>query len=89
MGNDGMRYTLPTVTQLYPEILDPAQDSKSQVSCAERLMQDEQNIFVNIDAAAHVLNFVRKIILAEDFEIHGVEFNIDGKLFSRHLGKAA
>lgn len=82
-------YSLPTVTDLYPEILDPEQDSQSQVSCAERLMQDEQNIFVNIDAATHVLNFIRKIVLAEEFQIHGVEFNIDGKVASRHLAQAA
>lgn len=87
--NTSHTYALPTVTDIFPEILDESQDSQSQVSCAERLMQDEQNIFVNIDAATHVLNFTRKIVLAEDFQIHGVEFNIDGKVASRHLANEA
>lgn len=80
---------IPTVTDLYPEILEEAEDSTSQVSCAERLMQDEQNIFVNISAAMYVLNFIRKIVLSEDFQIHGVEFDINGKVASRHLSEAA
>lgn len=85
----GNRETLPTVVSIYPEILESSNDSTSQISCAERLMQDEQNIFVNIDAATHVLNFIRKIVLAEDFQIHGVEFDINGKVASRHLAQAA
>lgn len=82
-------YEIPNVVELYPEIKDASQDSTSQVSCAERLMQDEQNIFVNVTAAMHVLNLVRKIILSEDFQIHGVEFDINGKVASRHLAQAA
>jgi len=85
-GNDNAQYYLPTVTDLYPEILEASEDTESQESCAERLMQDEQNIFVNIDAATHVLNFIRKIVLAEEFQIHGVEFDINGKVAARHLG---
>ena len=76
---------MPVITALYPEILDATKDTKSEISCAERLMQDEQNIFVNLTAANHVLNFIRTVILNERTLIHGVAFNISGKVDSYFL----
>ena len=70
----------PTVVDLYPEILDDSKDTVAEVSCAERLMQGEQNIFVNLTAANHVLNFIRTVIQNETTSIHGVKFNISGKV---------
>jgi PRTRC genetic system ThiF family protein len=78
---------IPIVTSVYPDILDPEKDSKVKVSCAEALMDDEQNIFVNLMAANLSLNFVRKIIFNEVTSIHGVDFNIDGKTEVFALGK--
>ena len=79
------QFKIPTVTDIYPEVLDPTEDTESVVSCAERLMRDEQNIFVNATASTHVFNFVRKIIQMEPISIHGVRFNIDGKVDSFFL----
>jgi PRTRC genetic system ThiF family protein len=70
----------PTVTDLFAEILDSNSDTVTQVSCAEALMQGEQNIFVNLTAANHVLNMARTVILNEMTAIHGVKFNINGKV---------
>lgn len=75
----GNKNKVPTVTGLFPEILDEAQDSKSEISCAERMLQDEQNIFVNVTAANLILNFVRKLALREPILMHGTAFNIDNK----------
>lgn len=80
---------VPTVTKLFPEVLEQGADSVSTVSCAERLMQDEQNIFVNVCAATHVLNMCRKLVLNETNFIHGVKFNIQGKVDTMCLKQAA
>lgn len=80
---------IPTVTKLFPEVLEESADSVSEISCAERLMQDEQNIFVNISAATHVLNMCRKIVLNETGPVHGVKFNIAGKVDTMCLKQAA
>src|SRR5690606_17938174 len=42
---------MPSASDLFPEILESSKDVISEISCAERLMQDEQNIFVNTSAA--------------------------------------
>lgn len=80
---------IPLVTDLFPEVLEESADSVSQVSCAERLMQDEQNIFVNISAATHILNLCRQITLNEQSFVHGVKFNIQGKVDTMCLKQAA
>ena len=80
---------IPSITDIYPDVKDPEKDSTVQISCADRLMQDEQNIFVNISAATHVLNFVRKIVLGENMSAHGVSFGIDGVTNSMYLKEAA
>jgi PRTRC genetic system ThiF family protein len=80
---------VPMVTSLYPEILEETSDSTSEISCAERLMQDEQNIFINTRAAGHVLDFVRSIVLNETSPVHGVKFNINGRLDTLCLKEAA
>jgi PRTRC genetic system ThiF family protein len=72
----------PTVVDMFKEILDDTKDTVAEVSCAERLMQGEQNIFVNLTAANHVLNFLRTIILNETTATNGVRFNISGKVVS-------
>lgn len=70
---------LQDVTDLYPEILDPDSDSKEQVSCADRMLQDEQNMFVNLTASNLILNYIKNIILDVPMVTHGSIFNIDNK----------
>lgn len=71
-------YRLPFVTDIFPEILKEEEDSKDEMSCAERAVEEEQNIFINNDAAGHVLNFLRQIISGEKLSTFGIEFNIKG-----------
>jgi PRTRC genetic system ThiF family protein len=81
------QFVMPTVTALYPEILDESQDNvgDDNTSCAERALVEDQNIFVNMTAAVNVLNFVRQLILKEPLTIGGVEFNIKGVNNVHHL----
>ena len=72
-------FYLPMITDIYPEILDETKDSKSEISCAERMLVDEQNLFVNNMAAMNVMNFIRQFILRERTSINGVIFGIYGK----------
>jgi len=81
-------FYLPFITQYYPEMLDAAQDPKDTRSCAERAVQDIQNIFVNVTAATHVLNFMNSIINNNRTAIHGVEFGINGASKPLYLQKA-
>ena len=71
-------YRLPFVTNIFSEILDKAQDPKDETSCAERAVEEEQNIFINSIAAGHVLTFLRQIISGEKLSTFGIEFNIKG-----------
>jgi len=73
-----IRKKIPDVIDLYKEISDPAKDPKTVVSCAERAERDIQNIFVNLTAATHVMNFLNVIINCKRTFIHGVRFNISG-----------
>ena len=75
----GSRGKIPTVMDLFPELKNPENDSKNEISCAERMLEDEQNIFVNVTASNLILNFVRKLALQEPIAIHGTAFNIDNK----------
>jgi PRTRC genetic system ThiF family protein len=68
---------LMDVTDLYPEILLSKHDSTVQVSCADRMLQDEQNMFVNLTASNLILNYIKNIILDIPMATHGTEFNID------------
>ena len=73
-------FNMPFVSDLYPEIMDEAQDHVGDdgLSCAERATAEEQNIFVNMTAAVHITNFARQIIAREPMPIYAVEFNIKG-----------
>lgn len=78
--SNNTNFSTPFVTDIYPEILDESQDDVGDdgTSCAERAVEEEQNIFVNMTAAVHVLNFTRQIIRSESMSIFGLEFNIKG-----------
>lgn len=73
-------YPLPTVNELYPEINDPKQDliGSDDTSCAERALQDEQNIFINMSAAMHVLNYLRQVVMSENIMTNSIVFDVKG-----------
>lgn len=77
---------LMDVTDLYPEILLEKYDSKEEVSCAERLLQDEQNMFVNIMASNLILNYIKSLMLNVPMISNGTVFNI-GNVFSSYYIK--
>lgn len=78
---------MPNVTHLYPEILDSSMDEveATKVSCAERSMVDTQNIFINMTAAGHVLNFIRQIVMKESITVNCIEFNTKGITSAEYL----
>ena len=71
--------TIKDVTDIYPELLLKKHDSTVQVSCADRMLEDEQNLFVNLTAANVLLNYLRKILLNEPLVTNGCVFSIDNK----------
>jgi PRTRC genetic system ThiF family protein len=78
---------LNTVTDLFPEILNEKEDSQEQISCAERMLQDEQNMFVNLTASNLILNYIKSIILDIPMVTHGTVFNIDNKFDNYYIMK--
>lgn len=78
---------LQDVTDIYPEIYLPEHDSVEQISCAERMLQDEQNMFVNLTASNLILNYVKNIILDIPMVTHGTVFNIDNKFDNYYILK--
>lgn len=76
---------LMDVSDLYPEILLPRHDSVEQVSCADRMLQDEQNMFVNLTASNLILNYVKNIMLDLPMITHGSVFNIDNKFDNYYI----
>lgn len=82
----GSKY-LKSVTELFPEILNPNEDSQDQISCAERMLQDEQNMFVNLTASNLILNFVKTIMLDSPMVSNGLVFNIDNKFDNYYIMK--
>lgn len=78
---------LQSVTEIFPEILSAESDSQEQVSCAERMLQDEQNMFVNLTAANLILNYIKSIILDIPMISNGVVFNIDNQFDNYYILK--
>jgi hypothetical protein len=73
-----MMFSLPTVTEVYPEVLknDEAKFN-SQLSCAELAASAPQNMMTNITASSVVLNFAQKILRGKALLAHGVVFSVD------------
>jgi PRTRC genetic system ThiF family protein len=80
-------FSLPTVIELYPEILQSKEKFNSELSCAERAISSPQNMQTNVTAATLVLNYVQKILFREPIRSHGVEFNIDNVFSIKHNTK--
>lgn len=73
-------YPLPTIVDIFPDILDPNKDleGSDNTSCADRAMIEDQNIFINMTAAINVLNYLRQITNAETITSNAVYFDIKG-----------
>lgn len=78
---------LQSVTEIFPEVLIPSSDSQEQVSCAERMLTDEQNMFVNLTASNLILNYIKSIILDIPMISNGIVFNIDNQFDNYYILK--
>jgi hypothetical protein len=74
----GTVFSLPTVTEIYPEMLKNDESKfNSQLSCAELAASAPQNMMTNITASSIVLNFAQKILRGKTLRAHGVVFSVD------------
>lgn len=76
----GYRYyefSLPMVTEVYPEIISSTKKFNSELSCAELAESAPQNMMTNITAATIILNFSQKILRQKELRSHGVIFSVD------------
>jgi len=75
--NQKKAFSLPSVAEVYPTVLDEGTKFNSQLSCAELAQSAPQNMMTNITAASLVLNFAQKILRGKPLSTHGVLFSID------------
>lgn len=67
----------PTVTQLYPDMLDESKDPKDDgPSCSRREAIERQGVFVNKAAALHGVNMLATLLRTGKLDYSGCFFNI-------------
>jgi PRTRC genetic system ThiF family protein len=85
-------FNLPSVADIYPEILDGGDKLPGEMSCAERAVSNPQNIQTNQNAANLMMNFCNTILTAkanegEGLKAHQVIFNTTVPSFTTTLNK--
>ena len=70
-------FCLPSVAEVYPDVLDEKGKFNSQLSCAELAVSPPQGMMANVTAATLVLNFAQKIMRGQTLRAHGVVFSVD------------
>jgi PRTRC genetic system ThiF family protein len=86
-------FNLPSVADIYPEILEATDKLPNEMSCAERAVSNPQNIFTNQTAANLALGFANTVLTADiregsGLKTHGVVFNAQIMSFDTKLNKA-
>jgi PRTRC genetic system ThiF family protein len=86
-------FNLPSVADMYPEILEATDKLPHEMSCAERAVSNPQNIFTNQTAANLALGFANTVLSAdarqgEGLKTHAVTFNAQTMSFDTKLNKA-
>jgi len=76
-------FSLPSVIEVYPELLSDEGVFNSELSCAERAEAAPQNMQTNVTAATLIMNYAQKLILCEPLNSHGVEFSIDNRFSTK------
>jgi len=76
-------FSLPVVTEVYPEILADKSKFNSELSCAERAISAPQNMMTNATAATAVMNYAQNVLLRMPLASHGVEFSIRNTFTTR------
>jgi PRTRC genetic system ThiF family protein len=85
-------FNLPSLADIYPEILDGGDKLPGDMSCAERAVSNPQNIQTNQNAANLLMNFCNTILTAKSEEgdglkAHAVIFNTSIPSFTTTLNK--
>ena len=75
--SDGRIFSLPIVTEVYPEMLEANDKFASELSCAERAEAAPQNMMTNVTAATLVLNYAQSLIFKRPMKSFGTTFNIN------------
>lgn len=70
---------LPTVTELFPDLLDETIPDDSAPSCSVRLSLASQGLFVNDMAAVHASQLLYELFTRGELRYHGVIFDLDDK----------
>jgi PRTRC genetic system ThiF family protein len=70
-------FSLPSVIEMYPELLNDEGGFNSELSCADRAASAPQNMQTNVTAATLSMNFIQKIINGTSVKSHAVEFSIN------------
>lgn len=71
-------FAMPCVADLFDEIdADQKAMFNDELSCADRAVQNPQNIATNILAANYLLAFAQQIIMAKPLQSHGIFFSVD------------
>jgi PRTRC genetic system ThiF family protein len=67
---------LRTVSELFPEIIDPALDDDSQPSCSAAEALERQHPFINQTLANHALALLSRLFRCEPLSYHGGFVNL-------------
>lgn len=71
-------FALPSVADLFPEIdTDEKAMFNDELSCAERAVENPQNIATNIMAANYMLVFAQQVALGNPLYSHGIFFSAE------------
>lgn len=77
-------FSLPSVIEIYPELLKEESKFNSELSCAERAETAPQSMQTNVTAATLIMNYAQKVINGAPLKSHGIEFSINN-VFSTKL----
>ncbi len=75
-ANKHKAYRLRAVSELFPEIIDPALDDDSQPSCSAAEALERQHPFINQTLANHGLALLSRLFRCEPIAYHGGFLNL-------------
>jgi len=82
-------FLLPTVVELYPDILESKEKFTTELSCAERALSNPQASDTNLMAAVVIKNMVSNLLSAAGLTYNHVTFNTKAGNMTTHYINAA
>lgn len=61
-GSNIQQFSLPSICELFPEVLEAKDKLPTEMSCAERAESAPQNIYTNMQASCEALGFVNHLL---------------------------